>query len=99
MAPTYLDAEVMARKPAEVAVESAAKLLQQRNSTITISTKVIEGSPKHVILMEADTFGADLITVGSHGHGIIDRFLLGSVSQSIALHAKCSVEIVRVHIK
>ena len=39
--------------------------------------------------------GADLILVGSHGRGAAGRFLLGSVSTAIALHAPCSVEIVR----
>jgi len=84
MAPTYLDAKVMARKPAETAVENAAKLLLEENPNLSISKIVIEGSPKHSILKEADIFRADLIVVGSHGLSIIDRFLLGSVSQSIA---------------
>lgn len=48
-----------------------------------------------MILEEAEAFGADLIVVGSHGHGMLERFLLGSVSQAVALHASCSVEIVR----
>jgi nucleotide-binding universal stress UspA family protein len=38
---------------------------------------------------------ADLIVVGSHGYRGFKRFLLGSVSQAVASHAKCSVEIVR----
>ena len=38
---------------------------------------------------------ADLIVVGSHGHHGIERFLLGSVSEGVALHAKCSVEVIR----
>lgn len=95
LAPTYGDAEIMVQKFAENAVEDAAKLLTDGNSNLLISTAAIKGSPKHVILEEADRFGADLIVVGSHGHGGIGRFLLGSVSQSVALHAKCSVEIVR----
>ena len=48
-----------------------------------------------LFLNEAEKFDADLIVVGSHGHGGIGRFLLGSVSQSVALHAACSVLIVR----
>ena len=48
-----------------------------------------------IIMQEAEKFNADLIVVGSHGGGAIERFLLGSVSQAVALHAKCSVEIVR----
>ena len=54
-----------------------------------------EGSPKQAILQEAEKFDADLIVVGSHGRGAVRRFLLGSISQSVALHAKCSVEIAR----
>ena len=69
--------------------------MRQKNATLTVTTVVIEGSPKSVILEEADAFGADLIIVGSHGYGMIERFLLGSVSHAVALHAKCSVEIVR----
>lgn len=53
------------------------------------------GSPKQVILDEAESWVADLIIVGSHGYGAWDRFLLGSVSNAVATHAKCSVEIVR----
>lgn len=53
------------------------------------------GSPKRVILEEAERWGADLIMVGSHGYGFWNRLLLGSVSQAITTHANCSVEIVR----
>jgi nucleotide-binding universal stress UspA family protein len=62
---------------------------------LRVTAKVLSGSPKSVILDEAEAFGADLIIVGSHGLGVIERLLLGSVSQTVALHAKCSVEIVR----
>ncbi len=49
-----------------------------------------------MILEEAENLETDLIIVGSHGYGAVKRFLLGSVSQAVALHAKCSVEIVRI---
>ena len=89
------EADQYALKAAEDATENAAKILREKNPTLTITTAVIEGVAKSVILNEAETFGADLIMVGSHGHGSVERFLLGSVSQAVALHAKCSVEIVR----
>ena len=92
----YSEADQYALKVAENATENAAKILRKKNPTFSITTTVIEGSPKSVILEEADAFGADLIVVGSHGYGAVERFLLGSVSQAVALHAKCSVEIVRV---
>jgi len=83
-------------KEAEYTVDEAAALLHKKNPFITISKRVINGVPKNVILDEADTFGADSIIVGSHGHGIVERFLIGSVSLAVTLHAKCSVEIIRV---
>ncbi|MEQ9442801.1 MAG: universal stress protein [Cyclobacteriaceae bacterium] len=91
----YEEAKSIAQKAAKEAVENAAKLLQENNATLLISTAVINGSAKQAILEQADIFGADLIVVGSHGRGSFERFLLGSVSQAVALHAKCSVEIVR----
>ncbi|MEO6904069.1 MAG: universal stress protein [Bacteroidia bacterium] len=84
-----------ALKFAENASESAATILRRKKPTLSVSTAAIEGSAKSVILQEAEKFGADLIVVGSHGHGTVKGFLLGSVSQGVALYAKCSVEIVR----
>lgn len=65
------------------------------DQTITIEGHFLVGPPRSVILDEAESWGADLIVVGSHGYGRWERFLLGSVSQSIVSHAKCSVEVVR----
>ena len=80
----------------ETVQKASAKLQAVKGSRqLTITTKELSGSAKSVILEEADSFGADLIVVGSHGHGSVERFLLGSVSQAVALHATCSVEIVR----
>jgi nucleotide-binding universal stress UspA family protein len=93
----YVEIDKTARDRAHAAVEKAAAKLRanEENPQLKITTEVISGSPKGVILEDAERFGADLIVVGSHGHGMLDRFLLGSVSQAVALHAKCSVEIVR----
>jgi nucleotide-binding universal stress UspA family protein len=89
------EAGAVAGKLAKGAVKNAADILTRKNPKLFISTRVVEGSPKHAILQEADEYGADLIVVGSHGQSAAGRFLLGSVSQSVSLHAKCSVEIVR----
>lgn len=62
---------------------------------LTVTTATFEGSPKNHLLADAERWGADLVVVGSHGRGAVGRFLLGSVSHALALHAPCSVEIVR----
>lgn len=62
-------------------------------SPVRVSTKVAEGSPAQVLLDAAD--GADLLVVGSRGHGGFAGLLLGSVSQHCAGHSPCPVVIVR----
>jgi nucleotide-binding universal stress UspA family protein len=63
---------------------------------LKIEGKAMMGSPKGVILEEAESWKADLIVVGSHGYPTWERLLLGSVSQAVVSHAKCSVEVVRL---
>ena len=93
----YVEMEKTARERARAAVEKAAARLRadETSRRLSFTTEVLSGSPKAAIPEEAEAFGADLIVVGSHGHGMLERFLLGSVSQAVALHATCSVEIVR----
>lgn len=85
-----------ARKHARTAVEEAAKILRAgMEKKLPITTAVLMGSPRLAILDESEAWRADLIVVGSHGYGFWQRVVLGSVSQGVASHAKCSVEIVR----
>jgi nucleotide-binding universal stress UspA family protein len=53
------------------------------------------GHPVKVILGEAKESKCDLIVIGARGHSMIGRLLVGSVSDSVATHASCSVLIVR----
>jgi len=84
------------RKQAQNVVDRAIKNLKPRLSkTIALDAQILPGSPQSTILDEAEDWRADLIVVGSHGYRAWERFLLGSVSQSVVSHAKCSVEVVR----
>ena len=92
----FNEMDVALRKQAQIIVERALEKLKSKlNKTITIDGQFLPGPPRTVILDEAENWGADLIVVGSHGYGAWHRFLLGSVSQSVVSHAKCSVEVVR----
>ena len=82
-------------KRAEDAVASAVEILSKAFPKVSESISVLLGGPKAVIIDEADKWGADLIVIGSHGHRGIERFLLGSVSEGVAMHAHCSVEVIR----
>lgn len=61
----------------------------------TVECGVIEGHPEDVILKTARDWGAHLIVVGSHGRPDMAKRFLGSVSQTVAMQADCSVQIVR----
>ena len=54
---------------------------------------VIEGNPAPVL--EALSKTADLIVIGSHGHGEFAGMLLGSVSQHCITHCHCPVVVIR----
>jgi nucleotide-binding universal stress UspA family protein len=82
-----------AKRECEQMVKAGAALLLRAKQTAT--TQVLMGSPRRVVSAYAQEWGADLIVVGSHGHGPIGRFFLGSVAQGILRTASCSVEIVR----
>jgi nucleotide-binding universal stress UspA family protein len=82
------------RKPAEALVTKTAELLLSKGLQVT--TAVEWGDPKSKIMDAAAEWRADLIVLGSHGQTSLERFLMGSVSEAVARHAHCSVEIVRI---
>jgi nucleotide-binding universal stress UspA family protein len=75
---------------------AVSKLNAVDDKTLKISAEIIQGSPRQVIVDEAERWSADLIVMGSRGLGAWNRLLLGSVSSAVVHHAKCSVEIVRL---
>jgi nucleotide-binding universal stress UspA family protein len=59
-----------------------------------ISTDVFVGDPAEQILACANTRQADLIALGSRGHGRLAGLLLGSVAQKVVSLARCAVLVV-----
>jgi len=82
------------RKAAEEAVGRNAQAL--RNAGFQVETRVGEGEPRSGILDIAAEWHADIIVLGSHGRAGLQRLLLGSVAETVARHARCSVMIVRI---
>jgi nucleotide-binding universal stress UspA family protein len=66
---------------------------------VEVERRVVEGQAASMLVEASE--GADLLVVGSRGHGGFHGLLLGSVSQQCAHHARCPVVIVpspeRVH--
>jgi len=86
------------RTEAERVAEEAVKQLRSEldGKNITVSSAVLTGNPKQVIVRHAKEFGADCIFTGATGFSNpIDRFLVGSVSAAVAARAECSVEVIR----
>ncbi|HEY9501573.1 MAG TPA: universal stress protein [Pyrinomonadaceae bacterium] len=97
MSPDYFEVlETSVRQTAQASVDNALlKLNSTTDKTLRISSEIIQGSPAQVIVDEAESWGADLIVMGSRGLGIWNRLMLGSVSNAVVHHAKCSVEVIR----
>jgi len=50
-------------------------------------TQLVEGSPLHSVLDYVKTSEADLVVLGSHGHGVVASLLLGSVAEGMVRKA------------
>jgi nucleotide-binding universal stress UspA family protein len=63
--------------------------------SILIQPRIKQGNPAKVLIEES--VGADLLVVGTRGHGGFGGLVLGSVSQHVAAYATCSVTVARDH--
>jgi nucleotide-binding universal stress UspA family protein len=75
-----------------VAAEAVAELPDSARQA-EIRTRVAEGNAAQVLLDASD--GADLLVVGSRGHGGFAEALLGSTGQHCVHHATCPVVVIR----
>jgi nucleotide-binding universal stress UspA family protein len=78
---------------AEKTLADAISNVPGPGSKVRVDAQVIEGNPAQV-LIDASA-GADLLVVGSRGHGGFAGALLGSVSQHCVHHASCPVVVIR----
>lgn len=58
---------------------------------LTIETRTLDGGVVSSVLALAESEQADLIAVGTHGHGVVERFFVGSVAAGLLHGAACSV--------
>jgi nucleotide-binding universal stress UspA family protein len=78
---------------ARTLLESVVRPVAERYPSTTIRSRIVEGHAAEA-LVEASRH-ADLLVVGSRGHGAFSGMLLGSVSQHCATHAASPVLIYR----
>lgn len=94
----YEEVEMAERQRARNVVEQATKIIARNagsDGELKITAEVFTGSPRRIIVEEAERWAADLIILGSHDPLSLERRLLGSVSRAVAAQAACPVEIVR----
>lgn len=84
----------MLQTDARAAVESVEALGEQRG--VPVETTIVEGSPSKEIVRTAESEDCDLIVMGTHGRGGIDRLLLGSVAEKVVRGSHIPVLTVRV---
>lgn len=74
-------------------VEQAQARLERPG--LEVASAVVHGRPATAILEAARAFDADLVALGSRGHGTLDSMLLGSVSAEIVEQAAAPVLVAR----
>ena len=86
-----LEAEI--RLDADATVGRAAERLARPG--LAVDTAVLRGRPATAIVEEARTTNANLVVLGSRGHGTIETMLLGSVSAEVIDHSPVPVLVAR----
>jgi len=76
----------------QVVLQHAVK---QISTDSNYMTHTATGIPAKQILKFAKDHASDLIVIGGRGLGVVEGFLLGSVSQEVLEHARCPVLIVK----
>lgn len=75
--------------------EKVSRKFKEQFPHLDVDFEVIEGNPRSEILEAALNWSADRLILGAHGKDVCPHNLLGSVSQFVASHSPCSVEIIR----
>lgn len=90
---TEADAEAAVRNAADATVTTVLEEDEQAGrAPVKVTTDAVEGHAAQVLL-DAVT-PADVLVVGSRGHGGVTGALLGSVTQHVVNHARCPVVVV-----
>ena len=93
--PTTLDLRVVEEAWTDAALKQLAKLAASHSlDPARVSTAVAVGAPANEIVRYAEQHKADVIVLGSHGHGLVRRFLLGGVADKLVRQAPCAVLVV-----
>jgi nucleotide-binding universal stress UspA family protein len=77
-------------------VQLTEQVEQLRELGIVASAQVLQGDPARTVVEVAKQRDAELIVIGSHGHGVLFEALVGSVSAKILRHSPLPVLVVPI---
>ncbi|MGZ4690451.1 MAG: universal stress protein [Acidimicrobiia bacterium] len=60
-----------------------------------VTRRIEAGDAGQMVVWVAEHEQSDVVVIGSHGHGVLKRLLMGGVSKHITNHAPCPVLLVR----
>ncbi|MGB7159254.1 MAG: universal stress protein [Tepidisphaeraceae bacterium] len=80
---------------AKTTAEDGARRLRALFPTWKVSAEATPEPAHRALIARSESWGADLIVLGSHGRSALARFVLGSVSHQVLHAAHCSVRIGR----
>jgi nucleotide-binding universal stress UspA family protein len=96
MAPDAVETtDVEVRTEAEAGAAANRIAMQFRSLGFSAEGIAMRGNPETSVLEHAKEWGADLIVVGSRERSRVEKFLTGSISESIVRNAPCSVLLLR----
>lgn len=78
-------------------LEKVAKPVRERG--LSVESLVVNGLPAEEILRVAETSGASMIILGSHGHGAVYHLFSGSVVTAVLHRSVIPVTVIPVHSK
>lgn len=67
------------------------RIATEERGRVEVRKAVLNGDPHDAILAYAAEHAIELIVLGTHGRGAVERLILGSVAERIVRHAKCPV--------
>jgi nucleotide-binding universal stress UspA family protein len=97
--PRYRSLPAVVRIRQELFAEAEDRLCRsvppEARDFCSVSEHVVEGTPWRAVLQVADETGAELIVMGAHSRGALDRAFFGSTVNQVVRQARCPVLVVR----
>jgi nucleotide-binding universal stress UspA family protein len=89
----YVPSDYNPQADAQKVLDAALAPIREAHPDLQIDTTIAEGHPAPILVDESH--GADLLVVGSRGHGEFAGMLIGSVSEHCVTNAHCPVLVFR----